>query len=153
MNFRQAAADDLAELAALFHQSVVLLAPAHYSPIQVERWAGLALDLDAFSRVLAAAYILVAEDGRGIVGFAGLENSGHLSMLYVRPDAGRQGVGSSLLQALTERARSLGLTRLYAEASALSLPVFLRCGYVQCGEETVERAGVSFTRALVEALI
>lgn len=85
-----------------------------------------------------------------MVGFAGLETNGHVASVYVRQDCIRQGVGSYLLSYLLSQAQGMTLDRLYAEASHLSLGLFLKHGFCHYATETVERDGVTFDRYLVE---
>lgn len=103
-----------------------------------------------FRQFILGAATYLAEDDRGVVGFAGLETNGHVASVYVRQDCIRQGVGSYLLSYLLSQAQGMTLDRLYAEASHLSLGLFLKHGFCHYATETVERDGVTFDRYLVE---
>jgi len=50
--------------------------------------------------------------------------------VYVRPEAGRQGIGLKLLQQLETRGRALGLSELNLYASLNAVPFYKRAGYL-----------------------
>jgi hypothetical protein len=97
------------------------------------------------------------ERGRGLVScasdnpesveaFAVLDPMDRLSLLYCRGRSCRQGRSTALLAALDTIARAEGCRQLRTEASQLSRPLLLRCGWQIDAEETVEYAGVPFVR-------
>ncbi len=63
------------------------------------------------------------------VAYALLEQDGHLDMLYCHPDHTRLGLAEALLERMEQEGRSLGIERLYTEASELARPAFERAGY------------------------
>ncbi|MBA8782223.1 GNAT family N-acetyltransferase [Aeromonas caviae] len=129
----------------LFEQSVRRLGPAHYSPEQVEQWARGAHHPGLASQ-LREHHGWVIEQDDVPLGFATLSDDGHLSLLYVSPDHPRQGLGTLLLERVLAAASQMGLGSLTTEASAFSLALFLRHGFLLTGLETVERGGVQFIR-------
>ena len=129
----------------LFEQSVRRLGPAHYSPEQVEQWARGAHHPGLASQ-LREHHGWVIEQDDVPLGFATLSDDGHLSLLYVSADHPRQGLGTLLLERVLAAASQMGLGSLTTEASAFSLALFLRHGFLQTGLETVERGGVQFIR-------
>ena len=129
----------------LFGQSVRRLAPAHYSPEQVEQWARGAHHPGLASQ-LREHHGWVIEQDDVPLGFATLSDDGHLSLLYVSADHPRQGLGTLLLERVLTPASQMGLGSLTTEASAFSLALFLRHGFLLTGLETVERGGVQFIR-------
>ncbi|MFQ2456473.1 GNAT family N-acetyltransferase [Aeromonas caviae] len=129
----------------LFEQSVRRLGPAHYSPDQVEQWARGAHHPGLASQ-LREHHGWVIEQDDVPLGFATLSDDGHLSLLYVSPDHPRQGLGTLLLERVLAAASQMGLGSLTTEASAFSLALFLRHGFLLTGLETVERGGVQFIR-------
>ena len=133
-------------LAALYRDSVTGLGPTFYSPDQVRAWASFSEEGEAFEEFVAIPRTIVAEDETGPVGFAGLEEDGHVVSLYVRSDRARRGVGARLLEAVLEQARARGIPRLYAEASLFSRPVFESHGFHCERTERVERRGALFER-------
>ena len=129
----------------LFEQSVRRLGPAHYSPEQVEQWARGAHHPGLASQ-LREHHGWVIEQDDVPLGFATLSDDGHLSLLYVSADHPRQGLGTLLLERVLAAATQMGLGSLTTEASAFSLALFLRHGFLLTGLETVERGGVQFIR-------
>ncbi|KMY27273.1 MULTISPECIES: GNAT family N-acetyltransferase [Aeromonas] len=129
----------------LFEQSVRRLGPAHYSPDQVEQWARGAHHPGLASQ-LREHHGWVIEQDDVPLGFATLSDDGHLSLLYVSADHPRQGLGTLLLERVLAAASQMGLGSLTTEASAFSLALFLRHGFLLTGLETVERGGVQFIR-------
>lgn len=129
----------------LFEQSVRRLGPAHYSPDQVKQWARGAHHPGLASQ-LREHHGWVIEQDDVPLGFATLSDDGHLSLLYVSADHPRQGLGTLLLERVLAAASQMGLGSLTTEASAFSLALFLRHGFLLTGLETVERGGVQFIR-------
>ncbi|MFM5700908.1 GNAT family N-acetyltransferase [Aeromonas caviae] len=129
----------------LFEQSVRRLGPAHYSPEQVEQWARGAHHPGLASQLREHHGWIIEQDDVPL-GFATLSDDGHLSLLYVSADHPRQGLGTLLLERVLAAASQMGLGSLTTEASAFSLALFLRHGFLLTGLETVERGGVQFIR-------
>ncbi len=129
----------------LFEQSVRRLGPAHYSPEQVEQWARGAHHPGLASQLREHHGWAIEQDDVPL-GFATLSDDGHLSLLYVSADHPRQGLGTLLLERVLAAASQMGLGSLTTEASAFSLALFLRHGFLLTGLETVERGGVQFIR-------
>jgi putative acetyltransferase len=158
VEIRPAIATDVPQLADLYYQTVQTLGPQHYTPAQVAAWSAFSLDLPAFAPFILDATTYVAEIAIAsapqrspqLLGFAGIAQDGHVTALYVRPEVGRCGLGSRLLQAVIDCSQTKGIERLYAEASRFSLPLFEKFGFVQYDTETVIRAGETFERYLVE---
>jgi putative acetyltransferase len=150
MLIRLAQETDLAELAALYQQSVRVVAPQHYTPEQTHMWAASVSDAAHFCRFILDATTYVAEDHTGIVGFAGIADSGHITATYVRHDCIRQGIGSTLMEVILEHASSHQIQRLYSEASEFSVGLFKKFGFRVYDIEVIERQGVEFQRYLME---
>jgi putative acetyltransferase len=153
MNIRTAKVADLPILATLYRETVLINAPQHYTAAQTEAWAAVDADSSHFYQFILAVTTFVAEDDTGIVGFAGIDDSGHVASAYVRHDCLHQGIGSLLMQAVLTYALDKQIQRLYAEASEFSLGLFQNFGFSQCGSEVVVRNGVPFTRYRVERLL
>ena len=65
-------------------------------------------------------------------------------MLYVHPDAARQGVATALCDALEKLAAARGAPRLTVDASDTALPLFQGRGYTAVRRNTVELGGEWF---------
>lgn len=150
MNIRIAEESDLPELSALYRQTVLVNAPQHYSPAQTEVWASFSSDLLHFHQFILGVTTYVAVDETGVLGFAGIGDTGHVLSAYVRHDKLHQGIGSALMQRVLEHAHTHQIPRLYAEASEFSLGLFKKFGFCVYDTERVDRQGVQFDRYLVE---
>lgn len=136
--------EDAPQIAQLYFDSVHALGTTSYSQAQVRAWAPAPVD--------PAAVHALTEDGRTtlvaagpqneVLGYGDLEADAHIDHLYCRPDAAGRGLGSQLLDALIELGRASGMDRLYAEASELARPMFLRKGFVLIRRRDFEVRGV-----------
>ena len=120
---------DAEPICRLFYETVRTVNLAHYSPEQVRAWAPEIPDPDAWHGRMSGRHTLVAVEGGEVVGFAELEEDGHLDMLYCRADAVGRGVASGLYAAVEERARGLGVGRISTEASITAKPFFVQHGF------------------------
>ena len=118
MTIRLANESDLPELANLFRQTVLNNAPEHYTAAQTKAWAASA-DTERFRSLILDVNTFVAFDDSGIVGFAGIGGDGHVASAYVRGDRIRQGVGSTLMNALLAYAQN------FEGMQSLEVPVVL----------------------------
>ena len=150
MQIRVAQETDLAELAELFHQTVLTHAPQCYNPDQTQAWASAAADAVRFRSLILEPTTYVAEDETGLVGFAGIASDGHVASAYVRSDCLHQGIGSTLMQVLLDHAVTHKIPRLYGEASEFSLGLFKKFGFHLYDTEVIERNSATFTRYLME---
>ncbi|HEY9668618.1 MAG TPA: GNAT family N-acetyltransferase [Coleofasciculaceae cyanobacterium] len=150
MNIQIGQESDIPELAKLYQQTVLAIAPQCYSEAQTQMWASFASDLASFRQFILQATTFIATDDTGILGFAGIAEDGHVTSAYVRCDRIRQGIGSTLMQTLLDYAKSHNIQRLYAEASEFSLGLFKKFGFHIYDTEIVDRQGVQFKRYLVE---
>ena len=142
--------DDTGPICRLFYETVRTVNLGDYSPEQVRAWAPEPPDPAAWQERMSGRHTLVAEEGGEVVGFAELQESGHLDMLYCRADAVGRGVGSLLYAAVEERARGLGLGRISTEASITARPFFARRGFAVLRRNTVWRQGTALTNLSME---
>jgi putative acetyltransferase len=158
MNIRIAEKSDIPELAELYRKTVLAIAPEKYSPDQTQMWASFASDTVSFQQFILKPTTFICTDATGILGFAGIDDDGHVTSVYVRSDRLRrargdrnhQGIGSTLMQKILEYAQTQKIQRLYAEASEFSLGLFQKFGFHLYNTEIVDRQGVEFKRYLVE---
>lgn len=133
--------DDVPVLADIFAASIEGLAADDYSPAQLDAWAAAAEDEQAFARRLASEVTLVATLDGSPVGFASLEEPGHVDFMYVHPAAAGQGVGAMLLDALEKLAAARGAAQLTADVSDNAQDFFARHGFKPQRRNTMQRAG------------
>jgi len=144
---------DARRCAEIFRSSIEELAAEDYSEEQRESWAARADDEEAFGARLAQALTLLAVIDGAIAGFASLKGADEIDMLFVEPEFARQGVGRTLVDALTRLAHARGAKRLTTEASDVAKPLFERQGFtarkrnlVRIGEQWL--ANTTMTKTL-----
>lgn len=120
---------DTSVLASIFVASVETLTEDDYSEAQREAWASMAEDEDQFAKRLAGQLTLVATLQSSPVGFASLKGADHLDLLYVHPSAVRQGVATSLCDAIEKLAAARGTKAITAEVSDTAQQFFAHRGY------------------------
>ena len=110
-------------------------------------------DEQAFGARLGGALTLIAMIDGAIAGFASLKGADEIDMLFVDPEFARQGVGRTLVDALTRLAQARGAKRLTTEASDVAKPLFERQGFaaqkrnlVRVGDEWL--ANTTMTKTL-----
>ena len=143
-------ARDAPQPARLFYGTVHSVNRQDYSEEQLRAWAPGVPDPEEWHARMAGRRTLVAEEGGEVVGFAELEDDGHLGMLYVRGDAVGRGVGQRLYQAVEREGRRRRLGQIFTEASITARPFFERQGFRVVREQTVSRRGVSMTNFAME---
>lgn len=143
-------ADDAPQIVRLFYEIVCSVNCADYSEEQVRAWAPGLPDPEEWHARMADRRTLVAEEGGEVVGFAELEEDGHLDMLYVRGDSVGRGVGRRLYRAVEREARGRGLGQIFTEASVTARPFFERRGFHMVRERTIVRRGVELTNFAME---
>ena len=143
-------AGDALQIARLFYETVRSVNRADYSQEQVQAWAPEVPDPEAWHARMADRRTLVAESGGEVIGFAELEEDGHLDMFYVRKDAVGRGVGSILYRAIEREAREQGIGLIFTEASVTARPFFERWGLRVVRERPVARRGVELTNFAME---
>ena len=143
-------AADAPEIVQLFFETIRSVNRANYSDEQVEAWAPSVPDPDEWHSRMVDRQTLVAEEGGEVVGFAELEEDGHLDMLFVRGDTVGRGVGRRLYEAVEREARNQGLSRIFTEASITARPFFKMQGFRVVLKQTVLRRDVSLTNFIME---
>jgi len=145
-------AGDAYAIARLFYETVRSVNRADYSEEQLEAWAPAVPDQQAWHARMSEPErrTLVAEEDDEVVGFAELEDDGHLNMIYLRGDAVGRGVGRRPYEAVEEEARGSGVGRIFAEASITARPFFERHGFRVVREQRVSLRGVEMTNFAME---
>jgi putative acetyltransferase len=124
----------------LFQRSVREVASRDYSPAQISAWAPESSDLEAWTRRLETGGVIVYQRKDEIVGFARVDETGCVDLLYVHPEVQRQSVGRALLDRVISWAVSQGIRHLRSYVSITARPFFESVGFRV--ERVVERRGV-----------
>jgi putative acetyltransferase len=135
---------DLEAVVSVFHRSVHEVAHRDYSAAQLAAWAPAAPDLGAWRRRLETGAVFVFESAAGIAGFVRIDGTGCIDLLYVLPEAQRQGVARALMDRAVLWAVGRGIGRLHSDVSVTARPFFERVGFRVLREQVVERRSVSF---------
>jgi putative acetyltransferase len=120
---------DARRCAEIFRSSINELATDDYDEEQREAWASRADDEQAFGARLKDALTLLAVIDGAVAGFASLKGAEEIDMLFVDPEFARQGVGRTLVDALTKLAQARAAKSLTVEASDVARPLFERQGF------------------------
>ena len=104
-------------LAAIFRDSIDVLAEEDYSEAQRAAWIAAADDEDEFAAKLTKALTLIATVDGDPIGFASLAENTIIDMIYVSPHAARIGAATLLCDALERLAGARGATKLSADVS------------------------------------
>jgi putative acetyltransferase len=152
--------EDAPALSELTLAAIATLGLRAYSAKQVIAWAARHLGPPQFIRDDSQGdLILVALSPEGSpAAYTVLREGGLVHMLYCHPDHAGQGLATALLAAAEEAARAAGVSRLHAEASEISRPVFARAGFallcrcdfvIRLGDEDIPMHNYAMEKPLV----
>lgn len=128
---------DAAFLAAIFRVSIGELTGEDYSEAQQTAWASAAEDTEAFASRLAKQLTLVATINNAPVAFISLKGADHIDMLYVHPGVARQGIATTLYDAIEKLAGARGAKQLSVDASDTALEFFQKRGFEGVQRNTI----------------
>jgi GNAT superfamily N-acetyltransferase len=133
---------ELLDMARIAAYAVVEGAGGRYTPEQVLAWSD-AVDAASIAGSLTGGRAWLALVGDEPAGFLVLRGDA-VHLLYTHPEFTRRGAATALLRTAQSVRR-----RLLAEASLLSIPVFLRCGFRDGGPVPRTLSGVAFSNRLM----
>jgi len=131
---------DLPEVTDLVMKSFMASVADGLSQQGIDTFTAIASETAFAERLEGDNAILVYTEGRRLKGVAELKQGRHVAMLFVAPDAQRQGIGRALLDGLLEHAREEVLT---VSASLPSVPAYHSYGFSLAGEPD-ETSGLRF---------
>jgi len=144
---------EAAALWTLFYKTVHTINAQDYSAEQLAVWASVNRDMVNWSERLKNKNPFVAMVDHSIVGFAELEDNGHIDCFYTAHQWQRKGIGSALLNHIEHEALSIGIRRLFAEVSMTALPFFRAKGFSIIQAQRVKHQGIDFKNYLMEKII
>jgi putative acetyltransferase len=146
INIRRASLENIEELRELYFNTITSVNSKDYNKEQIEAWASTSNRTSSLREKIQEQNFYVAENKEGqIIGFASLENSGYIDMMYVHKDFQNKGVAKALLNVILEKAKSLHLTILETEASKTAKSFFAKHGFETILEQTVYINNVELT--------
>ena len=135
---RSAEVADAQAICRLHIRSVRQLCADAYSPTQLDAWIGNRIPAH-YEPFLKEAVCLVAETSGALAGFAILDPAlGEVHALYVDPDSVGKSIGTQLLMAIEDHARTAGRVELALNATLNSVSFYERHGYTCQGPATNE---------------
>jgi putative acetyltransferase len=141
---------DEAALYGVFHSAIHCLAVKDYTQEQIDAWAPSPPDMEKWTARMRGTRPFVVEDSSRIVGYADLQNDGYIDHFFVSGDQARRGVGRLLMNQIHERAKELGIGRLFSDVSLTALPFFERFGFRLVESRIVVIRGVHLTNSRMQ---
>lgn len=88
----------------MFVDTITTICKNDYSPEQIKVWTSSSENTQRWTDKLTSQYFLVADLDNKIVGYASLENSNYLDILYVHKDHQRKGIADKLYAEIEKEA-------------------------------------------------
>ncbi|MEH2213815.1 GNAT family N-acetyltransferase [Nostoc sp.] len=141
---------DTKEIMKLFYDTIHEVNIHDYTQEQVAAWAPANMDIEVWIKSLGSKFTYVAEEQDQIIGFGELEANGHIDRFYCHKDFQRKGVGKKILEQIQLKANSLGVEKLFTEASITAKPFFESQGFIVIKKQEVERRGQKLINFVME---
>ncbi|RKD93271.1 GNAT family N-acetyltransferase [Halopiger aswanensis] len=129
---RPAAPDETEAIFVVHVAAIIAHGPSAYTEKQVAAWAAKTDGTDRYAASIEdpSTEIVVAEVNERIVGFGELDvGNGEIESIFVDPDWGERGIGSSLLRHFEQRLRDEGFSRVRLRAALNAVGFYERRGY------------------------
>lgn len=94
--------------------------------------------------------LFCAYQGKKVVGMLTLKGTAHISLLFVKKEYQRRGIGTELLEACRAYCREHGGSSLTVNAAATGLSFYLANGFTASAGERFE-GGIRFTPMILQA--
>lgn len=145
--------EDAPTLLTLFRDTIRRVNCRDYTAEQVAAWSSDEIDPINWANRFEGRYVVVGEVGGRIVGFAELEQNGHIDRVYVATDDVGMGIGKVLVGELIAEASRSGLAQLFVEASITARPFFDAMGFTVVARQQVNCRGVELTNFRMEQVL
>jgi len=120
---------DLNDITQLFEETIKRVAKYDYSPQEIASWSDGAKNTDNWFKRIDTHYFLLVKVENKLVGMASIDSSGYLDVLYVHHNHQGQGIASSLLSRMEEKALKDGHRSVTSDVSITAKPFFIHKGY------------------------
>lgn len=146
---------DAALMPEIFRSAVTVSARRHYNDQQVTVWLSRTPTAERFAESYSddRLAMVIANQENQPVGFADVEEDGHIQYFYCHPELSGSGMADVLLCALNAAARGRKLSRLYVEASETALGLFKRNGFDVVKRRDFEISGVPIHNYAMEKVL
>ncbi|WP_435137705.1 GNAT family N-acetyltransferase [Formosa sp. A9] len=149
ISIRQATANDIPEITALFKDTITKTCAKDYNDKQLQVWSSGAFETDKWLERINDYYFIVAETSNTIVGFAYLKKGYYLDGLFVHPNYLRQGIASSLLRTIESRVMIEDYPEIRSDVSKTALPFFEAMDFVVIKKQNKSHKGLNFLNYIV----
>ena len=146
MKLKQITKKDQLKLKEVYFDSVCSIDENIYSKEHKFAWACQAWENSEFQTSLLKGLGSKLLHNNKIIGFATRYPENRLSLLYVRGDFKRKGLGTIILESIETDALKSGIYKLYTEASLLSYQLLLKRKWEIDRKEKINIKGLIFER-------
>ena len=149
MKIRRANANDVLEIAKLFHDTITNVNIKDYNEKQINIWASGHLNTDRWIKSISEQYFIVCEECNDITGFASITEKGYLDFMYVHKDHQGKGIATIMLGELEKFADENNVKEIWAHVSITARPFFKKRGYVIAKEFITKVEDAEFDDAIM----
>ena len=146
MNLRQITIKDQIDLKRIYFDSIQSIDEKIYSKAQKLAWSSQAWINLEFHKSITKGKGFIVEDLNKKIGFAIRYPKNKLSLLYVRGNFRRKGIGNILIKAIEKEAFKEGISSLKTDASLLSYELFLKNNWKEIHKEKISIQNIIFYR-------
>ena len=146
MNLRQITIKDQINLKRIYFDSIKSIDEKIYTKEQKLAWSNQAWINIEFQKSITKGKGFIVEDLNKKIGFAIRYPKNKLSLLYVRGNFKREGIGNMLIKAIEKEAHNEGISSIHTEASLLSYELFIKNNWKEISEEKIIIQNILFKR-------
>jgi len=146
MNLRQITIKDQIILKRIYFDSIQSIDEKIYNKEQKLAWSSQAWINQEFHKSITKGKGFIAEDLNKEIGFAIRYPNNKLSLLYVRGNFRRKGIGNILIKAIEKEAFKEGISSIETDASLLSYKLFLKNNWKKISKEKIIIQNIQFCR-------
>lgn len=133
---RPAYPEDIDSIMALFRKTVMDICTQDYTSEEAADWASCGEDREKWLGYLDTYHFTVAADkDRNIKGFAAVDGTGYLHLMFTAADCQRRGIGKKLFEEALTWCHHRGAEEMTADASLTSEGFFHRMGFSTVREQ------------------
>ena len=146
MNLRQITIKDQINLKKIYFDSIQSIDEKIYNNEQKLAWSSQAWINPEFHKSVTKGKGFIVEEFNKKIGFAIRYPKNKLSLLYVRGNFRRKGIGNILINAIEKEAFKEGISSINTEASLLSYELFLKNNWKEIHKEKIIIQNIEFYR-------